>query len=76
MITFVCLGRSFVAVDNDQIINYYATSAAAAKEIKDATWIDNIRQGIQAFIASTVDTFFVSEMKRILSLFGGDILNN
>ena len=62
-------------MDNDQIVNYYATSAAAAIEIKDSTWIDKIREGIQAFIASADDHFFVSEMERILSLFGGDILN-
>ena len=62
-------------MDNDQIINYYVTSAAAAKEIKDATWIDNSREGIHALIASADAQFFVSEMERILSLFGGDILN-
>jgi hypothetical protein len=73
---FIRSGRSFVAVDNDQIINYYATSVAAAKEIKDVQWIDNIREGIQAFIASAVDSLFISEMERILALIGGDILNN
>ena len=63
-------------MDNDAIINYYVTSAAAAKETKDVQWIENICEGIQAFIASAVDPLFVSEMEQILALFGGDILSN